>query len=267
MAEAIAIIGVVAAAAQFSATGSKLVSRLISLKSRIGDSPQCIQLTLDQVRMLVSLAELTKKKIAEEHGTWMPTVAPSSRDEQESSPQSSEVSPLTWLESVWQNCLAQACELDDLIRQMLQKAESNLLQKGWRKLCTLKTEEQIDRILVRIERYKTLLSTWYGQECLDHIKNLGSNVNDLHGELSSLRQSMDYLNENVHRMMVANASDPHKPSRQALQGNEDRLAVLSNEQALIVARQQQQRHIPSPTQQHAKYLVSQGNITLLQSKD
>ena len=119
MAETIAIIGVVAAASQFTETGGKLISRLILLISRARDSPQCVQLTLDQIRMLLSLADLTKRKASEENAAWLPDEAPSSQDGPETSLQLTQASPLTWLESVWQNCSAQARELEALIDGML----------------------------------------------------------------------------------------------------------------------------------------------------
>ena len=209
MAEAIAVIGVVAAAVQFSETGSKLVSRLISLFSRIRDSPQCLQLTLDQVQMLLDLAELTKKRISEENSTCLPTVAQSLQIDQVPSLQLSQASPLTWLESVWRNCTAQARELDGLVRQMLQETESNTIRKGWRKIFTLKSEEDVERVLTRIERYKTLLSTWYGQECLDQMKDLSINMGDLHGEVSGIRQSLAHFNETFQRLLPEKASEPH----------------------------------------------------------
>ncbi len=254
MAEAIAVIGVIAAAGQFSDTGSKLVSRLISLVSKIRDSPQCIQSTIEQVRMLLSLAELTKRKIAQENSAWLPTQAPSPQDEQTTSLQLPQLSPLTWLESVWQNCSAQACELDDLVNRMLQKAESNPFRKGWRKLCTLKSEEQIERILNRIERYKTLLTTCYGQETLDQVRNLSINVIDLHEEMSDIRQTIVDLNETVQRLTPANALGSHEARSKSLEDTPDNHLLPSSEQALILV--QHQSHEMSEPRQHAEYIVS-----------
>lgn len=62
MAEAAAIVGLLAAAARFGDIGCKLVLRISSFFSRLQDSTKCLQLALDQVRLLLHLAELTKRK-------------------------------------------------------------------------------------------------------------------------------------------------------------------------------------------------------------
>ena len=210
MAEAIAIFGIIAAAVQFIETGSKLVLRLRSLSSKIQDSPQCLRQSLDQVQILLVLAERAKRRTTHGDSAYLPAVAQSLQNDQVPSLQLSQTLPLTGLESVWQNCTAQACELDKLIGQLLEKAEGGGFRKSWKKLFTLKDEEDVERLLTRIEKYKTLLSIWYGQECLDGIRTLGVNMFDLRGEMFGIRQNMAHFNEIFERFVGANASESHR---------------------------------------------------------
>ena len=254
MAEAIAIIGVVAAAVQFTETGSKVVSRLISLVSRIRDSPDSLHLALDQLQMLLDLAELTKKRIAEENGVCMQAEIPNLRDDQALPRRLSQTSPLTWLEKVWHSCTAQARELDDLILQMLQELEGNAFRKKWRKLCTLKNEESIERILTRIERDKTLLITWYGQENIERLKKLSLNVVSLHEEVFDMRQNMAYLNETMQKLLPANTLGSHEMPQKPMRNTHPRNILSVIEPVMDMSREQDQQ--TSQIQQQNQSLVS-----------
>ena len=273
MAEAVAIVGVLAAAAQFSDIGCKVVLRVSSLFSRIQDSPQCLQRTLDQVRLLLHLAELTNKKLTEESNIRPPLMTQPLLHDEVPSLQPPPILPLTWLESVWQTCTAQAYELDGLISPILQEVESGRIRKAWKKVWMVKSEEKIEQVITGIERYKTLLSIWFGQECLDQLIQLKKGVIDLHGDVNNVRRSIAQFNHAFQKMVPAGTSDSPGFLLDALHDHYCKITRPHGQQILSVIENEGRESFE--TRQQLRLLVSENcfclfpktNEGLLISKD
>src|SRR4051794_7403518 len=65
MAEALAIIGAVAAAAQFTEVGSRVVSRVSSIHADWQDRPEFLQKSTEQLEHLLDLSRLTTSRAME----------------------------------------------------------------------------------------------------------------------------------------------------------------------------------------------------------
>lgn len=180
MAEAIVLVGVVAAAAQFIEVGCKVILHTSSLFSRFRDVPRCLQQVQDQVQLLLHLAELTSRK-----NMMQPLSDNSPQPIQLGTPRF----PLSWLESVWTKCAQQAHDLDGLIRPMLQVSGNARSQRVWKECLMLGREEKMNQILKEMESYKTMLTLWFGQECLDQIYQLKQDVISMHGDMENLGKS------------------------------------------------------------------------------
>ena len=173
MAEIAVSIGVAAAAAQFTSIACSILLHASRLSSRLQDIPQCLQRTLDQLRLLLHLADLVSKK-------EMAQVLPGVVSLSSTCPPSTRPSSVSWLESVWKDCTAQAQSLEKIILSMLCETEDSYAQKIWKKILTIKREEKILQIVDNIERYKSMLNLWFGQECLDNIHFMRQKILDVH---------------------------------------------------------------------------------------
>lgn len=207
MAEAAVLVGVVAAAAQFIEIGCKVVLHASSLFSKFQDVPPRLQRAVEQVQLLVHLAELTSKKNM---------IQPLSVDSRQTLSLRISRFPLSWLESVWTKCAAQAHDLDELIRPMLQESENTRIQRVWRKFLTLGREEKINQILKEIESYKAMLTIWFGQECLGQIYQLKQDVVSMHGDIENFGKSTTQLYQKFRDSIP---SDPPESTLRVMQSS------------------------------------------------
>jgi hypothetical protein len=210
MAEGAVLVGVAAAAAQFTEIGCKVVLRASSLFSKFQDVPQCLQRALDQVQLLLHLAELSSKK---------DMIQPLSNDLPQTLLLKTSRFPLSWLESVWTKCATQVHELDELIRPMLQESENTRVQRVWKKILTLGREEKINQILKEVESYKTMLTIWFGQECLDQIHQLKQDVVSMQGDIENFGKSTIQLHQTFQDWLPPRTSEAPASALNALQNN------------------------------------------------
>ena len=126
---------------------------------------------------------------------------------------------------------------------MLQDSGSSAFRKGWKKLCTLKDEEQLERALTSIERYKTLLNTWYGQENLDQSKYISLNMVDMRQDVSWTRQSMANLSEVFQEILPVTISESPRGQIWSLQYHQCHRTCPSSRQLLDMIQDQGERGI------------------------
>ena len=182
-----------------------------SLFLKFHDSPQWLQRTLDQIRHLLHLADLTANKATEPSAAPLPLTSQPSSDGKLSSQISSAITPtlpLSWLEVVWKSCTTQAQALDEILQPMLQEAEDTSGRRTWKRILTLKRQEKIEQALGEIERCKTMLSVWFGQECLHGIRSLQHDVSCIHGDIGNFGKDIIQIN-NTLQNLVAQGSLGH----------------------------------------------------------
>jgi hypothetical protein len=207
MAETVAIVGIVAAAAQFSQIAYKVILEASSLLSRFQGSPKCLQRTLDHVQLLLHLAELTKTKLKREPSTSVALMPQLSLDDELQALPPVSTSPLSWLETVWQNCTTQAQELDRLISSMLHQSRSDGIRGVWNRRSMVRTEDKINPMMKEIESYKSLLCVWFGEECLDQISHLKKDMFDLRVEAQDIGKTIAQFNCTLQELVQAGMSD------------------------------------------------------------
>ena len=129
MTEVAALVGISTSAAQFLDIGCRIVLHASSLYSRFQSVPQCLQRTLDQVQLLMHLADLVSRNDSL-------TTSSQSRP-------TNGLSSTSWLDNVWRKCTTQAQNLEKIIKSMLCETEDSYGKRVWKKILTLKREETI----------------------------------------------------------------------------------------------------------------------------
>ena len=104
MAEAIALLGVMAAAVQFIEVGSRVLRFGSSLSSKLGEASQRVERWLDQVRQFNALVELIKQTTAQ-----LSISAASS---------TSDLATPSWLEATLRICTAQTLTLEGVLEDI-----------------------------------------------------------------------------------------------------------------------------------------------------
>jgi len=171
MAEAVAMLGVVAAGLQCAQVGVQLLMSASSLCSRLQDAPEKVKSWLVQIAQLVVLAELMKTISTDPLLSSLPLLPAAS-------PSSIETS-VSWAESALLDCMNQAHALQDVLKDMLEDVNDGKGQKTWKKLLTVKRDSKITDSLHTIERQKSMLNIWLGQINLRRLASLHHTVNHI----------------------------------------------------------------------------------------
>lgn len=198
MAEAIALLGVVAAATQFIEVGSRVLRFGSSLSSKLGESSQRIERWLDQVRQFSALVELIKQKT-----TPLSPLAASA---------TSELTTPTWLETTLRICTAQTLTLEEVLEDMRQDVYDGMREKVRKRVLTLKREERITQIMNELERHKSTLSIWLGQKNLHHLESLHSGLNKLREAVGNTNDKTFQNGQNLDRQLGHLVEAVHKSS-------------------------------------------------------
>ena len=184
MAEFATLIGVAAAAAQFTQVGCSVLLLASTLCSRFQNAPQCLQRALDQIQLLLHLAELISKQNAAQGPAENAFTSPQS-------PPRDGLSSSSWLETVWKNCTTEAKSLENVINSMLREKGDSNARRVWKKILTVKREESILQSMNEIERYKSMLNLWFGQACLENTYSMKRELFEVQGiQLTQLVSSL-----------------------------------------------------------------------------
>jgi hypothetical protein len=154
MAEVIALLGATAAGLQCAEVGVQILMLGLSLRSKLQDAPDQVKRWLTQIEQLVALAELIR----------------SDTDLLPCSARTAAVA--TWIETAILECTGQAQTLKGVFKDMLQEVDDGKGKKIWKSILTVKRETRIASILQEIERQKSMLGMWLGQNNLRQLKGL-----------------------------------------------------------------------------------------------
>lgn len=189
MAEAIAILGVAAAALQFAETGYKVISRCSFLMKRSREYPDYLHRTHSQMKHLIYLAKVA----SDNRGTF--EAVPSSQSENavvehtEQQPQSandrSEPAAIIaiQMETIWKDCARQADVIDTILESMMREIEGRGLIGKWRQLSLHERVYNIERALGELERSKTTLGLWLGNESLYQMGRMHHELERMHNQI------------------------------------------------------------------------------------
>lgn len=189
MAEAIAIIGVAAAALQFAETGYKVISRCSYLMKRSREYPDYLHRTHSQIQHLIYLA-----KVASDNRGTLEVVASSQAQnvvsehtEQQSLPTNVQPEPAAMIsiqmETIWKDCAHQAGVIDNILQCMMREIEGRGLIGKWRQLSLSERVVNIERALGELERSKTTLSLWLGNESLYRMGRIHHDLKMMHSKI------------------------------------------------------------------------------------
>jgi hypothetical protein len=211
MAEALVLLGAVAAAIQCVDTGWNLLRTGSNLCSRLHNAPGKIRRSLEQVQQLVDLVELIKQ---------VSTNSLTSSMRAPSQPGSISVSAISWLEVVIKDCTDQCRSLETILKEMLSEVEDGKCQGISRRILTLKREKIITNSFSEIERQKSALNIWLGHSALGQL-------NELHNKFDGLRSkviTVDHLvrvQEQFYRAWKGSARDYSEAIHDHLNGIQD----------------------------------------------
>jgi hypothetical protein len=175
MAEAVTLLGVVAAGVQCAEVGVQLLLLGSKLCSRIQDAPDKVKRWLDQIQQLVALAEFMQQ---------LDTIRDLSRLSL-----SSTNPAISWVEAALSDCTTQARALQDILEEMLEGVNDSSGLKMWKKILTVKREARITSALHEIERQKGLLNIWIGQSNLCQLSGLQGSADQIREGLGRVDRS------------------------------------------------------------------------------
>ncbi|KKZ68533.1 hypothetical protein EMCG_05817 [[Emmonsia] crescens] len=187
MAEALALVGVAGAAVQFIDVGFKVVILAVSVSEKYSDAPQCVRRALDLVQQLLQVANATTAK-----ATWQRPV--SEPNGGTSSPQSLHApavdAPHNVAEAIWKSCTAQAKVLNEQLEPVLKNLNDTGIRRTWKQLLTVGKLKKIDQALNDMERWKTLLGVYMGQESLLQINQLQHGIAVIHDNIDQINANL-----------------------------------------------------------------------------
>lgn len=80
------------------------------------------------------------------------------------------------METIWKDCAHQADVIDNVLQSMMREIEGKGLIKKWRKLSLHERVCSIDKALGELERSKTTLGLWLGNESLYRLGRMHHNL-------------------------------------------------------------------------------------------
>lgn len=187
MAEAIALLGAVAAGAQCAQVGGQILLLGWSLRSKLQAAPDQVKGWLGQIEQLVALAELMKEPDSDLSQSVLRLPSP-----QSSSPARTAA---TWVEAALLECTAQASTLTDVLKDMLQEVDDGKGRKIWKTILTVKREREITSALQEIERQKSMLNMWLGQNNLRQLDHLHRTVKEVRDGVGKVECNMLHVQQ------------------------------------------------------------------------
>lgn len=249
MAEAIALLGVTAAGIQCAQVGVQLLMLGSSLCSKLQDAPDKVKRWLDEIEQLVALAELIKDSAAVLSRSSFGSAAP--------------VSPLparpaiSWVEAALRGCIIQAQALQDILKEMLHDVDDGKGQRIWKTIVTVKRETKITNLLSEIERQKSMLNMWLGQNNLNKLGDLHCTVTDVRDGVEKINCNILHMQQTFHEQIQNLVTTVQSSSSVAISG----LEHLRNSDTSSIKTLEEQ------LQQHHSKLQSKDSIMQLQLRD
>lgn len=182
MAEAIAFLGVAAAALQFAEIGYKIISKCSSLAKESQEYPEYLQRTHNQIQYLMCLAKVAAENTGiSEVLTRFEVQCPVSVHQHIQSPESRATISIL-LENIWKDCSYQAEIIDNILQNMIQGIEGRGIIGKWKKLRLHEKVYSIEKALNELERLKTTLGLWLGNESLRRMGRMHHDLAIMHNK-------------------------------------------------------------------------------------
>lgn len=235
MAEAIALLGAGVADMQCAQVGVQIFILGLSLRSKLQDAPEQIKKWLGQIEQLVALTELIKKTDADADlsASTLRMLPPLS------------VSPArtaaTWIEPALLECTGQAQALKRALEDMIQEVDGGKGQKIWKTILTVKRETRITSSLQEIERQKSLLNMWLGQNNLPQLNGLQHTVKEVRDKVGRVDGKILHV-EQTFRQEFQNLSTVFHSSSRATTSDFEGLKNLSTSNLESLKQQAQEYH-------------------------
>jgi hypothetical protein len=185
MAEALALLGAATAAAQFAEIGFKVVYKCSVLVKESREYPEFLQRTRNQIHHLLSLATVAAENSNTSQVVTSSEGQPATSDHQQL--QSANYQYSVQLESIWKDCSRQAEIIEAALQSMTREIEGRGGIVGqWKKLRLHPRINGIEKALVELERCKTTLSLYFGNESL-------SRMGRMHHDVASTNDKLVHL--------------------------------------------------------------------------
>lgn len=186
MAEAIALLGAAAAALQFAELGYKVTTKCSSIVRKYRESPECLQRTHSQIQQLIYLANMAIDKTTDFEAV-RPSISQSTAIDNQQPRSLNQHETLAAisikLESVWKDCFQQAGIIDNILQIMLQEIEGKGIFGKWRKFRLQERLKSIETALSDLERSKTTLGLWLGNESLSQLGRMRHDLAMTHNKM------------------------------------------------------------------------------------
>ena len=202
MAEAIALVGIAAAAAQFVEVGLNVVLHISTVVSKLRDRPRYLQKCLDQITILLSLADLASRSNTVSSTATLQLGLDASCYESLSDRQKALAAAtsgrLSLLENAWNCCTTQAITLRKMLLSLSNEADKRKKLVLFKELVRPHTDAKFEQIFNEIEGYKSILSLCYGEECLAGIRQLQGDILSMHDNLHNFGQAINQIRDTLH---------------------------------------------------------------------
>lgn len=189
MAEAIAVLGVAAAALQFAEAGYKVISRCSFLMNRSREYPDYIHRTHSQMQHLIYLAKVAADNRDTSQGVASSESQPAISEHLEDQSQTAKNQPAPaatismQMETIWKDCAHQAEVIDDVLQSMMREIGGKGLIGKWRQVSLHERVFSIERALGELERSKTTLGLWLGNESLYRMGRMHHDLAVMHNQI------------------------------------------------------------------------------------
>lgn len=192
MAEAITVLGVAAAAIQFAEIGYKVISKCSFLVKKSREYPEYLRRTHIQVQHLMYLAKVAAANIDTSEVVIPSELLCATSEHQQTQCVTNHSEPLAatpfQLENIWKDCSHQAEIIDKALQSMMQEIEGRGIFGKWKKLRLHEKLYSIEKALTELERSKTTLGLWLGNESLCQIGYMHHNLAILHNAIMQSRK-------------------------------------------------------------------------------
>ncbi|CRG82929.1 hypothetical protein PISL3812_00276 [Talaromyces islandicus] len=173
MAEAITLLGAAAAAAQFAEIGFRVVYKCSVLVKESREYPEFLQRTHNKMRHLISLATENTDTSEQPHSAQ--------------------------LEDVWKDCSRQAEIIDAALQSMTREIESEGILGQWKRLRLHPRIHGIEKALGELERCKTTLGLYLGNETLHRMGRMHHDVVMTNDKIDHFEGLLSRMFEEYHK--------------------------------------------------------------------
>lgn len=191
------VLGIVAAAAQFTDSGWKIVLSLSRLVSDLNDASRKVKNAARQLQSLVEHVDLIRIDLQHLTASDSPVLLSDDR--------------AGLITALLGDCTEEARELDVILKKLAPVSSDGGLRKSWKTVVSVKKEKAILERCARLESLKSSLGLWFGHGNLvllqrqvqlgelifKSTKTVEDGIEGIHARLDPLRNQIDRVPHNV----------------------------------------------------------------------